>query len=96
MLLAYSVTAAWGLNRTHMCISTVMADIPALIQDLTRIHQKNSQPVELCMSDGTKWQVWYYAELAAKVPENERLQERECFAQIGWLYVYETYCGLPA
>ncbi|MGD1020951.1 MAG: tetratricopeptide repeat protein, partial [Verrucomicrobiia bacterium] len=96
LLLAYTVTAAWGLNRTHMCISTVMADIPALIQDLTRIHQKNSQPVELCMSDGTKWQVWYYAELATQVPESERLQDHECFARIDWLYVYEAHCGLPA
>ncbi len=95
LLVAYTVTAAWSLNLTHMAICKTMADIPALIQDLAHAHEKNGQPVELCMSDGAKWQVWYYAELAAKVPENERLQERECFAQIDWLYLYETHCGLP-
>ena len=47
----------------------------------------------LCLSDGTKWQVWYYAELAAKMPEHERLRELECFAQIDWLYIFETHCG---
>ncbi len=93
LLLAYSVTVAWGLNLTHMCISNVMVDIPALIQDLTRIHQRNNNPVVLCVSDGTKWQVWYYAELATKLPEDERLQERECYARIDWLYIYEPHCG---
>jgi len=95
LLLAYSVTAAWGLNLTHMCISKVMADIPALIQDLTRIHQKNGTRVVVCLSDGTKWQAWYYAELATKLPESERLQERECLAQIDWLSVSEVHCGEP-
>ncbi len=96
LLVAYTVTAAWSLNLTHMSISKTMADIPAMIQDLARAHKKTGHPVELCMSDGTKWQVWYYGELAAKVPENERVQEFGCFARIGWLYVYETHCGLPA
>ena len=79
LLVAYTVTAAWSLNLTHMAICKTMADIPALIQDLAHAHEKNGHPVELCMSDGAKWQVWYYAELAAKVPENERLQEFAMF-----------------
>jgi tetratricopeptide (TPR) repeat protein len=95
LLLALSVTAAWGLNLTHMCISKVMADIPALIQDLAQIHQRTNKPVVLCLSDGTKWQVWYYAELATKTPENERLQASDCFAHFDWLHIYEPHCGLP-
>jgi tetratricopeptide (TPR) repeat protein len=95
LLVAYSVVAAWGLNLTHMCVSKVMADIPALVEDLKRIHEDNRRPVVLCLSDGTKWQVWYYAELATQLPENERLQDRECYARIDWLHVFEPHCGLP-
>jgi tetratricopeptide (TPR) repeat protein len=95
LLVAYSVAAAWGLNLSHMCVSDVMADIPALIQDLARTHQASQQPVVLCLSDGTKWQAWYYAELATKVPENERLKDRKCYARIDWLCIYEPHCGQP-
>jgi tetratricopeptide (TPR) repeat protein len=94
LLLAYSVTSAWGLNLTHVCVSKVMADIPALIQDLERIHRDDNTPIVLCLSDGTKWQVWYYAEIAARLPEDERLQERMCYGQIDWLHFFETHCGL--
>ncbi len=95
LLLACSVAAAWGVNLTHMCISKVMADIPALVRDLTLSHERENKPVVLCVSDGTKWQVWYYAELATKTPETERLQDHGCFARIDWLYVYEPHCGGP-
>ena len=46
LLLAYSVTAACGLNLTHVCVSKVMADIPALIQDLSDIHKTTAS--QLC------------------------------------------------
>ena len=95
LLVVYSVTAAWGLNLSHMCVSSAMADIPSLVQYLVNVHDRDGKPIALCVSDGTKWQVWYYAELATKLPEDERLEDRECFAQIDWLYVFEPHCGLP-
>jgi hypothetical protein len=74
-----------------------MADIPALVQYLVNVHDRDGKPIALCMSDGTKWQVWYDAELALKVNPEERLKDRGCFAQIpertGWLMVYDAYCG---
>lgn len=95
LLLAYIVVGLGSLNLTHTMSWEICADVPRIVQDLEAIHKKDGRPVVLYLSDGVKWQVWYYAMRMLGAAQSERVEDPGCGKVHDWLVVYEGYCGRP-
>jgi hypothetical protein len=93
VLVCCVVIGLGNLNLTHTMSWEICADVPKIVHDLETIHKRDGRPIVLYLSDGIKWQVWYYAMRMLGAAQNERVEDPGCGKTHDWLTVYEGYCG---
>jgi hypothetical protein len=80
--------AGYSVNYTYTWRRS--ADMPAVLRQLQQIHATTGQAMQLALSDGAKWAVWYYADRQLGLHLKPTSAATGAYVKTyGWLTIYE-------